>query len=463
MQKFHVVLLIIILFALCCSCAGLKHTEDISMSDSNEILFTFCAMSDVHMGGTKSEDKFNRAMAYLSGLDIPPEVYLVAGDMTNTTGISNNNEQIRQFETIYSKFAEPEQLFYCLGPHHDIPQTTASQDGRALFRDTFGEEYFVNDLQSEQIMMDYGIRYMQVKGYNFFSIDWNGTTGGELSPKGQTWLREKLQTATKKDSNKPIFVITHVPGKSSIDGILKDFPQVICFTGHSHNSVAREDSISQDKQYTWIHCGGMNYYRVNGYERVDSNPFLKLGDIYAFGQAIYVQVCKNNNVIITRMDVYNGVPLQDKWIVGPTRRTVYTSNRANTAKKCMFEVDDVLRVREIESKKQLRISWDACASGEGGAPLYYRVQLLKNSGNGKYFVVDHAELGSQQVFYPNDEGIPALYYSYTFSKVDCFEDYAVMVTAVDCWNSSGNALVYTNGVYQSKIPQSGTVQHEKLN
>ena len=80
----------------------------------------------------------------------------------------------------------------------------------------------------------------------------------------------------------------HVPGVKSVEKILSKYSQVICFTGHLHNSVAREDSINQDLGFTRVHCGGTNYYRVNGYDTFDGTPFLNMGNIYEFAQALLV-------------------------------------------------------------------------------------------------------------------------------------------------------------------------------
>lgn len=460
MKKYSGILSVLILTALLlCSCGKLVPEENItsptdapvitpntSVGEEEDILLTFCAMSDVHMGATNTEETLNRALGYLTALNVKPEVYLFAGDLTDATGKTGTVSQIIQFKNIYEKYEDPSRLFYCLGPTHDVPEKASAESGRTLFYNRLGQEYFVNDIQPETVMMEYGIRHMEVKGYHFFGIDWDGANGGALSPAAQNWLKTQLREAAE-DPDKPIFVITHVPDVTSIDAVLLLFPQVVCFTGHSHNSAAREDSITQDKKYTRIHCGGMHDYRVNGYERYNEDPYLDLGNVYEFGHAIYVQVDKNNNVTVTRLDVYNGVPLNEKWVIGPDRRDVYTKTRIDAVEKCFFTEEARLDIRVI-GEDQLMVSWDACKSGGGGPPIYYQIQLLANSGNGEYKVVEHKELSSRQVFFPNDEGIPSLYYSYTFKGLDCLSDYAVVVTAQDCWNTSGNALVYTNGTYE---------------
>lgn len=422
-----------------------------------DMLLTFCVMSDVHIGDNNTEKSFTRAMSYMSSVNVAPEAYLFAGDLTDTTGNTLAYTQVELFKSIYERYASPSQMMYCLGPTHDVPHSGSGDSARILFKYGLGRGYREGNLEPKEIG-EQGIRWMQVNGFDFFGIDWEGSSGsGAPVETALSWLEEQLTAATEADPDKPIFVIIHVPNLNSVVSILRQFPQVVCFTGHLHNSVAREDSISQDEKFTSIHCGGQNYYRVTGYERFNENPYLNLGNIYEFGQALYVQVDQHNNVIVTRVDTYNMKVLENKWVVGPDRRDVYTKDRIHSVEKCLFQKDDVLSIQEAE-ENQLMVSFDACKTGGAGPALYYQIQLLALDTSGAYQVVDHKELSSQQVFYPNDEGIPSLHYSYTFSGVDCLDNYAVVVTAKDCWNISGNALVYTNGTYVSDIPIGGTVK-----
>lgn len=431
-----------------------------TLGESNMSL-TFCAMSDVHMGASKTEAKFTDAMKNMSNTKVKPDAYLFVGDLTDTTGSSLKSTQVDKFKSIYEKYASPSQMIYTLGPTHDVPQSGSTENAQNVYKSTFGENYYKDGLEPQDIR-DKGVRWKKIKGYSFFSLDWDGTTGtgGAPASSALNWFKSQLEAETKADPNKPIFVLVHVANIGVIDNILKNFPQVVCFTGHIHNSFAREDSISQDKGFTSVHCGGQNYYRVDGYNRFNENPFLSLGSINNFGQALYVQVDKNNNVTITRVDTFNTTTLKTTWVVGPNKRNVYTDARKTTAQKCMFEKNDVLSIKESNGKS-LTVSFDACKSGGAGPALYYQVQLLAPNSSGVYEVIDHKEIASQQVFYPNDEGIPSLHYSYTFRNLSCLNNYAVVVTAIDCWNTSGNALVYTNGKYVSNIPATGTVKKVK--
>lgn len=426
-----------------------------SLGESNMSL-TFCAMSDIHMGATNTETKFTDAMKNMSNTKVKPDAYVFVGDLTNSTGGSLKSTQTEKFKSIYEQYATPSQMIYTVGPTHDVPESGSTANAKNVIEGTFGSEYYKDDLEPQDIR-EKGIRWKKIKGYSFFSLDWDGTTGtgGAPASSALNWFRSQLEAETAADPNKPIFVLVHVPNIAVIENILKNYPQVICFTGHTHYSLAREDSISQDKGFTRVHCGGQNYYRITY-----SGTFLNTGDTYKFGQALYIQVDNNNNVNITRVDTYNTTTLKTTWVVGSNRRSVYTKARINTVEKCTFENNDILSITETDGKN-LEISFDACKSGGAGPAIYYRIKILAPNSSGVYEVVQQKEISSKQVFYPNDEGIPSLNYSSTFRNLSCLENYAVVVTAIDCWNTSDNALVYTNGSYVSDIPTSGTVRLTK--
>ncbi len=424
-------------------------------SQSEGQTVTFCAMSDIHMECENTVESFTRAMRYMSSMQDPPDAYLFSGDLTDAMGSTLESGPIETFKSIYESFATPSQMMYCLGSTHDVPYWGEPQEAWQVFKNTFGDAYYANCIEPDTVGAQ-GIRMKNINGYSFFSLDWDGSTGnGAPCEDALSWLEGKLSELYAENPNKPVFVISHNPEHEPVQNLLGKFPQVIWFSGHLHNSVAREDSISQDLGCTRIHCGGQNYYRINGYDETLASCE-GLGNIYEFGQAIYVQVDGNYNVTVMRIDTYNGVVLNNMWTVNAERRNVYTVSRAQTAEKCVFESGDVLQISK-SNENSLTVSFDACKSGGAGPVLYYRVKLFAPNGDGVYTEKACKLIASQQVFYPNDVGIPSLYYSCTFSELDCLQDYGIEVTATDCWNTSENALVYTNGKYVSEFSVGGTV------
>lgn len=88
--------------------------------DENKIIFTFGAISDVHItgGDDDSEMKFRRALRQLrakakNGLD----AMLFVGDLIN----SRDERQLVKFKEIYDSEMQPVvPIMYCLGNWHDL-------------------------------------------------------------------------------------------------------------------------------------------------------------------------------------------------------------------------------------------------------------------------------------------------------------------------------------------------------
>lgn len=95
---------------------------------------------------------------------------------------------------------------------------------------------------------------------------------GTYNPKRIAFLKEQLEISAKADPEKPIFVFLHMPIDASIAGghwatpqykeiydILKQYPQAVVFTSHSHYCLSDERSIVQ-KDFTMVNTGTSSYF-----------------------------------------------------------------------------------------------------------------------------------------------------------------------------------------------------------
>ena len=95
----------------------------------------------------------------------------------------------------------------------------------------------------------------------------NGTTHGYYSDKQINWLKEEMAKAQKDDPEKPIFIFLHQHIKETVYGshewgtqdsakinaVLKEYPQVITFSGHSHYPLDDPRSIHQKTLHQLVH------------------------------------------------------------------------------------------------------------------------------------------------------------------------------------------------------------------
>ncbi len=125
-----------------------------------------------------------------------------------------------------------------------------------------------------------------VNGYSFISIsnsrlekgdeelakELGVPADGTYNPKRIAFLKEQLEISAKADPEKPIFVFLHMPVDATIAGghwatpqyeeiyaILKQYPQAVVFTSHSHYCLSDERSIMQ-KDFTMVNTGTSSYF-----------------------------------------------------------------------------------------------------------------------------------------------------------------------------------------------------------
>ncbi len=111
-----------------------------------------------------------------------------------------------------------------------------------------------------------------IGGYHFIGVSASEKKSSHYDSSQKKWLKEQLDEATKEDPNRPVFVIHHehvrntVYGSSTFDGwgikhftsILKNYPQVVDFSGHSHFPLNDPRSIWQN-EFTAIGTGAIYY------------------------------------------------------------------------------------------------------------------------------------------------------------------------------------------------------------
>jgi 3',5'-cyclic AMP phosphodiesterase CpdA len=152
-----------------------------------------------------------------------------------------------------------------------------------------------------------------IKGYHFIILGpENGLTEGYYSKEQIKWLGEQLEQAEKDDPKKPIFVFLHQPMKNTVFGsewgteingellynTLKEYPQVINFSGHTHYPLDDPRTIHQ-KDFTSVGTSSVSYmWTEAGYLQGELPPGCE-----KISQGLIVEVYKNK-VVIKRRDFH---------------------------------------------------------------------------------------------------------------------------------------------------------------
>ncbi|WHY76929.1 metallophosphoesterase [Neobacillus sp. WH10] len=239
-------------------------------------------MSDVHVSSDTPDYKFANALQ--DSLDIAPnyDVLSIVGDLTNY-GIEKEYDD---FNKILNDHVEEEKpKVFAMGNHE-------------YFESFYNKESVTTDKEMQQRFVDKtkmpGLYYDKwIKGYHFIVLA--GEKGYDtlieenpdvphafnyayISDEQYEWFEKTI--AENVEKNKPIFVFLHQPIKNTVYGsrwnagydeekllsIMKKYPQVIYFSGHSHYPIENQKSIIQNG-ITMVNTGSVKY----GYDDINGN------------------------------------------------------------------------------------------------------------------------------------------------------------------------------------------------
>ena len=114
-----------------------------------------------------------------------------------------------------------------------------------------------------------------IGGYHFIGLSTTSLPKIYYSPKQKRWLKHQLDAAVADTPDKPVFLMHHehvkhtVYGSSRFDGwghsfftkLLKKYPNVVDFSGHSHYPINDPRSLWQN-EYTAIGTGSLKYVEL---------------------------------------------------------------------------------------------------------------------------------------------------------------------------------------------------------
>lgn len=270
------------------------------------------------------------------------DIWLTTGDRSLTGTISADQMWLEAYQEGCEDSTD--KLFFCHG-NHDVYWTgCASREEHYNFFNSLG----LYDEDEADGQPKVGNRHKIVNGIDFVAIDittYDGATN-PISASTKAWAKSILD---KTDKTKPVFVLAHATAKNTVFGsnddenlgvwgssidlynIVKDYPNVILLTGHTHYDGHDERNIYQG-EFTAVNvptlAGGnaINTY-YNGIQdpiyNSEQNKYQASGvvdglnekDMYQSSQGMYVEVDKHYNTRITRFDLQHGVQIKTPWVI----------------------------------------------------------------------------------------------------------------------------------------------------
>ena len=223
-----------------------------------------------------------------------------------------------------------------------------------------------------------------INGYHFIGISASTIEGEHYSEYQKEWLVEQLDAAVADDPTKPIFVLQHehitntVYGSSDYEGwgmpdfdeILKKYPQVVDFSGHSHYPINDARSIWQG-EYTALGTGGLYYGEITVDDVKTVHP-----KGYRFVSTFWiVEVDANNRIRFRAVDLLTKQYLCEYMLDSPFDRQYTPEQQLSRSKPPVFADDAKIKVSGN------KITVDAAESADGMPIFIYRAFAVDTEGN----------------------------------------------------------------------------------
>lgn len=313
----------------------------------------FGVMSDLHFhdGTTGIDSNIYTMLNYYKEQNV--DAILVLGDVANSAKKSQFDKFTTAWDSVFTDAKSAPKRLVIMGNHEY-------------------EKAYYNDETIEQAQQRYMNAYgydtlnfnVKVNGYHFIGINSESAAiDGKYTETTVSWLEEQLVAAAAEDSDAPIFIGCHQPMFETTYGsghgagntkplkeLLKKYPQVVYFSGHSHRPCENERCIWQG-EFTCIDCTSMQYVSLEP----DVNP----SDAYQAQGSLLVDVDESaGKITVNRKRINNGVSpktvkdAKAPWVLSLPLRTesfVYTDARINKRTAPVFPANAEITVSDVSA------------------------------------------------------------------------------------------------------------------
>ncbi|MBE7078958.1 MAG: hypothetical protein E7380_03785 [Clostridiales bacterium] len=282
--------------------------------DEENVVFRFGAISDTHNHNT---EKALQVLQSWGGKEM--DALIMAGDITDRTEYDNNLREIPLVKACFeNNLADDIEMFFCLG-NHDSSNGSHAAD----FYDGLGERFYRSYLDKEYTRQT-GNGHAVIGGYHFIAIETDYTT--ETVPAAtMEYLETTLESIVSDEdyNGEYIFIVSHVSMKGTVAGaspittmteLVSQYPQVVMLTGHSHSTLYNEMAIMQT-DFTTVNLGSVSYTPFEGQKYLESLDYGLIEGSYDLSVGTMMEVDKNGNLKITRIDFAKEAEIGEAWIL----------------------------------------------------------------------------------------------------------------------------------------------------
>ena len=373
-------------------------------------------MSDIHLqvGATSADYALKAALTSMKEQGV--SAVLFTGDMVNT-GVAEEYEKfISIWDSVFTDPATAPERLTITGNHE--------HEG-VYFRDmTLDETYatYLNAFGYEEANFHKVVNGIHIIGLNSESH----LVDGAYTLDTMMYLEEQLIEAAADDPYAPIIVMCHQTlanttygsewgssGTSSLNEVLRYYPQVVYLAGHSHFDFTNEKSIMQ-KYFTAIDVPSMQYTSVengNGGSSAACYTYQNylILDVDADTKTMNVKRMKSYETDAAT-HTYEAVQVKDAWTLNLplTKKTfTYTAARAEDRVAPQFAADAAVTVDAV-TYNSATVTFPAATHND--YVHAYKIDVTDAAGSpltSTYFASDFYLLNGHKTAYTVDlEGLP---------------------------------------------------------
>ena len=279
------------------------------------------------------------------------DLLLIVGDIT-TDGESINYLYFKKiFYSVYYNIQQP--IVISLMGNHDYKDMNHTKlENQKIFYD---------------YMNSYPYSHFIINKFNFifWSNDKDSLTDSSIED--YIWIKSTLEKARKNIYRKgdPIFVLSHFPPMGTVYGseniseskgifnILKDYPEVICISGHSHYSLRNIKSIWQG-EFTVINTQSLSFIDIDKFY-VNAKDIKK--DSVKNDSMGLIAFLTEDKVIFDRIEFSTEEFMEESWVIDfpiNTSNFKYKFDLRNNSNKPFFNDKNGIKIEKKVSKKKIK-------------------------------------------------------------------------------------------------------------
>ncbi len=339
----------------------------------------FVASSDAHIEGVDSVGyrRLKKAIDFSLDFSLKNEWYqkldamLMAGDFTD----HGRPDEFEAFGELFNYATEKgTQLLSIVARGHEC--ITLKKKSLDCFINITGQETDFHKV---------------IGGYHFIGLSTCRLPELYYSPGQKKWLKKQLEEAIDDTPDKPVFLIHHehvkytVYGSSKFDGwghplftkLLKKYPNVVDFSGHSHYPLNDPRSLWQN-EYTAIGTGSLKYVELT----VDDERCVHPPTYRDCGTFWIVEADAEGNLHLSGIDCEAGEILCEYYLENPSdnKNREYTEEKQRSrSKPPVFSENAELSITEKDGS--FFAEYPKAFSTDGMPVFIYRVYVYDKDEN----------------------------------------------------------------------------------